>query len=147
MKQKISKNLAIVRPDFRRACAVAVISLVSLQSATALPDHLPANKLKVISEKFDKNVSGVVKNASGSVIPGVNVVVKGISTGTSTDADGKYSITVTDDNAVLVFSSIGFRKSQSEVALKRTKGPGDPLVRFAVKRMLSFVVLSHELAS
>lgn len=41
-------------------------------------------------------------------LPGVNVIVKGTSTGGITDTDGNYSVNVSDGNATLVFSSIGY---------------------------------------
>ncbi|MFK7904316.1 MAG: SusC/RagA family TonB-linked outer membrane protein [Chitinophagales bacterium] len=60
----------------------------------------------------DKNdalgtVSGTVTSTDGEPLYGVNVVVKGTTTGTTTDFDGKYSLDVPDD-ATLVFSYIGF---------------------------------------
>ncbi len=42
-------------------------------------------------------------------LPGVNVLVKGTQTGTTTDQNGKYSLTVASENAVLVFSFIGYK--------------------------------------
>src|SRR5690606_339576 len=48
-------------------------------------------------------------------IPGVNVVVKGTQSGTITDATGRYSVSVTDANAVLIFSSIGFNTREVPV--------------------------------
>ncbi|WPP50991.1 TonB-dependent receptor [Catalinimonas niigatensis] len=53
-------------------------------------------------------VSGIVSSDEVSGLPGVNVLVKGTSTGTVTDIDGKYSINVPDTESVLVFSSIGY---------------------------------------
>jgi TonB-linked SusC/RagA family outer membrane protein len=53
-------------------------------------------------------VRGQVTDESGNGLPGVNVLVKGTSTGTSTDASGNFSISVPDNNAVLVFSFIGY---------------------------------------
>lgn len=58
-------------------------------------------------------VSGSVSDADGP-LPGVNVVVKGTSTGSVTDFDGNYSISIENTNAVLVFSYIGY--STKEVA-------------------------------
>lgn len=52
-------------------------------------------------------LSGQVIDSTGEGIPGVNVLDKQANTGTTTDLDGRYSITVTD-NSVLVFSFIGF---------------------------------------
>tara|TARA_R110000744_G_scaffold32116_3_gene75285 strand:- start:742 stop:3846 length:3105 start_codon:yes stop_codon:yes gene_type:complete len=59
----------------------------------------------------DKNVSGVVTDDTGSPLPGVNVVEKGTSNGTSTDFDGNYAISV-DANATLVFSSLGYKTKE-----------------------------------
>jgi len=53
-------------------------------------------------------VSGTVLDAGGNPLPGVNVVVKNTTIGTSTDVNGKYSLTVPDRNAVLVASFIGY---------------------------------------
>lgn len=55
------------------------------------------------------NISGVVTAAEdGQPVPGVNVVVKGTTNGTSTDFDGNYVISATS-NDILVFSSIGYK--------------------------------------
>src|SRR5262245_1371354 len=56
----------------------------------------------------DRTVSGLVKDESGTGMPGVNVLIKGTSTGTATDADGKYQIPVSSNDAVLVFSFVGY---------------------------------------
>lgn len=54
------------------------------------------------------DVTGIVKDAgSGEAVPFASILVKGTSTGGSTDADGCYVISVAPD-AVLVFSSIGY---------------------------------------
>lgn len=55
-----------------------------------------------------QTVSGTVTNESGSPLPGVSVLVKGTTTGTSTDVDGKFTLSVPDGSAVLVVSFIGF---------------------------------------
>lgn len=52
-------------------------------------------------------VRGKVTSSEGP-LPGVSIQIKGTSTGTSTDTNGAYSIVVNDNNAVLVFSFIGF---------------------------------------
>ncbi|MCE1199750.1 MAG: carboxypeptidase-like regulatory domain-containing protein, partial [Marinilabiliales bacterium] len=54
-----------------------------------------------------KAISGKVTDESGAPIPGVSVVVKGTTTGTISDVDGKYSLTVPSGNQVLAFSFIG----------------------------------------
>lgn len=52
-------------------------------------------------------VSGTVTDDTGQPLPGVNVVVEGTATGTITDIEGNYSLTVPSDG-VLVFNFIGF---------------------------------------
>lgn len=52
-------------------------------------------------------VSGTVSDNEGP-LPGVNVIIKGTQTGTSTDFDGNYSLDNVSSDAVLEFSSLGF---------------------------------------
>ncbi|MCL6218683.1 SusC/RagA family TonB-linked outer membrane protein [Zunongwangia pacifica] len=62
-----------------------------------------------------QNVSGVITEAeTGMPLPGVNVMEKGTSNGTSTDFDGNFSIKV-DNGATLVFSMVGY--ATQEVAV------------------------------
>lgn len=60
-----------------------------------------------------KKVTGTVSDANGPLI-GVNVMVKGTSTGTITDVDGNYSLEV-PQNAVLIFKYIGFNPMEKVV--------------------------------
>lgn len=53
-------------------------------------------------------ITGKVTSETGETLPGVTVLVKGTTTGTATDPDGNYSITVPDPNGTLVFSYIGY---------------------------------------
>src|SRR5690625_6386520 len=56
----------------------------------------------------DTEVSGTVTDAAdGMVLPGVNVTVKGTTTGNSTNPDVEYSITVASTQDTLVFSFVG----------------------------------------
>jgi TonB-dependent SusC/RagA subfamily outer membrane receptor len=54
-------------------------------------------------------VTGTVKDkATNEPIPGVTVVVENSQKGSFTDVNGKYSIEIADNNAVLVFSMVGY---------------------------------------
>lgn len=53
-------------------------------------------------------ISGNVSESSGEPLPFVNILEKGTSNGTVSDKDGNYTITVTDANAILVFSYVGY---------------------------------------
>lgn len=55
-----------------------------------------------------KNISGIVKDSKGQPLIGVSVKEKGTANGTVTNNEGKFQLTVFDNNAVLVFTYIGF---------------------------------------
>ena len=57
-------------------------------------------------------ISGIVTDTEGSPLPGVNVVIKDSRQGTVTNANGAYSISVPDENATLVFSSLGYASQE-----------------------------------
>ena len=54
-----------------------------------------------------KIISGIVSDESGP-LPGVSIIEKGTSNGTVTDFDGAYTINVTNEDAIIVFSYLGF---------------------------------------
>ena len=56
----------------------------------------------------------VTSSDDGAVLPGVNVVIKGTTTGTTTGADGTYSIEASSDNT-LVFSFVGYATTEAVV--------------------------------
>ena len=58
-------------------------------------------------EVEERKVAGVVTDESGQPLPGVAVVLKGTTMGTSTDIDGKYTLTLPEGNYTLVFSMLG----------------------------------------
>ena len=95
MKKNLFKTILLLA----LACAVSVVA--SAQTAG------------------QKVVSGTVVDENGVPVPGASVLVKGTTTGVSTDIDGNFSFTV-PDNAVLEISSIGFVGQEVNVAGKST---------------------------
>ncbi len=65
-------------------------------------------------------VGGTVTSSDGSGIPGVNIAIRGAAGGTITDIDGNYSIQVPNENAVLVFSYVGFESQERTVGNNST---------------------------
>lgn len=57
-------------------------------------------------------VSGVVRDQNGETIPGVNVLLKGTTIGTVSGLDGQFSITVPNQDAILLFSYISFENKE-----------------------------------
>jgi hypothetical protein len=50
-----------------------------------------------------RDVTGNIKDTTGSPLPGVSVMIKGNTNGTSSDFDGNYSISNVSNNSILVF--------------------------------------------
>jgi len=68
-----------------------------------------------------QTISGIVTDASdGLGIPGVNIQVKGTTVGTITDMDGKYTIEVSGEAPVLLFSFIGYKSKEVAVGTQTT---------------------------
>jgi TonB-linked SusC/RagA family outer membrane protein len=84
--------------------SLTMLSIVMLTFLTIIPASFYAQEAK-------HNVEGVVTDDTGLPLPGVNVYIKGTSTGTVTDFDGKYLISASN-NDVLVFSFIGFMQQE-----------------------------------
>ncbi len=72
-------------------------------SFTEGPKELPGRLMPLARE-----VRGVVSDESGSGLPGVSIILKGTQQGTVTDAEGRYTLTVPDNDAVLIFSFVGY---------------------------------------
>ncbi|MBA4055091.1 MAG: SusC/RagA family TonB-linked outer membrane protein, partial [Marivirga sp.] len=88
-----------------KKCLPKLIVLLLLASASAMA----------------QTVTGTVTSSvDGSGLPGVSVLVKSTTTGTTTDTDGKYTINVPDANAVLVISFIGFASQEIPVGSRTT---------------------------
>lgn len=70
---------------------------------------LSEKETKVIPlEIMQVSISGTVTDEKGVPLPGANILEKGTANGTQTDFDGNFSINVTNENATLVVSYIGF---------------------------------------
>jgi TonB family protein len=77
----------------------------------------PAAKMAVVTRGNEKTITGNLEDKlTGAVLPGTAVVIKGTNIGTIADKQGKYSIKVADDNAVLVFSHVGYKTQEIPIA-------------------------------
>ena len=68
-----------------------------------------------VMQAQNRTVKGTVSDAQGEPIIGANVVIVGGTKGVITDLDGKYSIQVPENGAVLKFSYIGFKTKSFNV--------------------------------
>ena len=99
-----------------------IIMLIGTMEASAFTSSNSASSpISPISQMAEKVVSGtVVSEDDGQPLPGVTILVRGSNTGTVTDLDGNYTITVPDGASVLVISSIGFVQQEIPVGDRTT---------------------------
>lgn len=102
-------NLELALADLLKPLNLAFIktnwnSFIIVPAPVAAATSQPAP----VDQVAEETITGRVTSESGENLPGVTVVLKGTTTGTTTGADGRYSLTVPDKNGTLVFSFIGF---------------------------------------
>lgn len=92
---------------------------VEVSSASDIHSHPPVGVVgesaSLVTDAFtvQRSVSGrVVDQESNEGLPGVNILVKGTTSGTVTDVDGNFRLDVASSEAVLVFSSIGYTSQE-----------------------------------
>ncbi len=83
------------------------------------PDESSIDSLEENEMVLQQTVSGKISDSNGEPLPGVNVLVKGTTTGTQADFDGNYSINASD-GAVLVFSYLGMLSQEIAVGNQTT---------------------------
>ncbi|GAB3320953.1 TonB-dependent receptor [Larkinella ripae] len=89
------------------------------QPGTPVGNALSLNHQSV-SPPVEFAVQGVVRSETNEGLPGVSVVLKGTTSGTVTDADGRFSLTVPDGTATLVFSYIGYIRQEVAINNRST---------------------------
>lgn len=80
------------------------------------------NNLIVVAPKRaiqQMQITGTITDASnGDPLPGVNIIIEGTTMGATSDMDGKFIVEVADQNAVLLFSYIGYITERVEISGK-----------------------------
>jgi TonB-linked SusC/RagA family outer membrane protein len=90
---------------------------VFAQATVAAPINHPLINTKLAQ---DIQISGKVVDEKGLPLPGVSVLIKGTTQGTSTDGSGKYSLRIPSTSTTLVFSYTGYNKQEVLVGDRKT---------------------------
>jgi len=116
MRKNLLKGFSPPRGKKRLLClaVVAVLSTNSkLYASAGNSDH---RALRPAVGVQDISITGTVTDEKGVALPGVSVLIKGTSQGTMADANGHFKINVADENAVLVFSMVGYTSQERPVS-------------------------------
>ena len=88
----------------------------------------------------NRTIIGKVTDANGYPVKDVSVLIKGTSNGTSTDASGAYSITITPGSKTIVFSSVGYETMEMNIG---NRGVINPSLQSADRKLEEVVVVGY----
>ncbi len=122
MRKILFKRILRKLPTLILCCFFLQINASAISAkSTSKPNYLSnstnpdLNKADRLLVKSFVDISGVVTDAKGLALPGVGVKVKGTQKVAVTDEDGKFALKGVDKDAVLVFTSIGFKPKEVTV--------------------------------
>ncbi|QIP14488.1 TonB-dependent receptor [Spirosoma aureum] len=108
--RKIKDNLYVIQPDVKPEPGIA--------TPPAMAD---ANQPATIAEvAVIRRLTGRITDENGTGLPGANIVEKGTATGTSTDANGDFSLNVSDGANTLIISSVGYVAQEVAIGNRST---------------------------
>ncbi len=83
-----------------------------------------------VTDSQKREIKGTVNDEQGQPLPGATIIIKGTSSGTTTDFDGKFTLQIEDNNVTLVISYIGF--TSQEVTINDDDDDDDDDVDIAI---------------
>ncbi len=117
MKQNPTNFIPLNRPGIKKPLLFINLVLIALMLGTL---QMNAVDLSGVSGNVlqQMTVSGTIIDEDGNPMPGVNIQVEGTTFGSISDVNGKYTISVPNANAVLVFSFVGYLDTRVTVGGK-----------------------------
>ena len=95
-------------------------SLKTTPDFTSLPEEYFVSETATTLSSIVATISGTIKDENGNGFAGVNVVIKGTTKGTTSDINGKYTLDVEEENAVLIFSFVGYTIQEISIGGRTT---------------------------
>ncbi|MFD2288260.1 TonB-dependent receptor plug domain-containing protein [Pedobacter petrophilus] len=120
MRKVLQRQAVLFCRSAKRTLFIVSLSSVSLLSAQVAMASAHLSATNPLQAKDEITVSGTVYDENGGILPGVSVAVKGTTVATQTNSEGKYTIKVPNESAVLVFSYIGYARTEVATRGKAT---------------------------
>ncbi|OJY93315.1 MAG: SusC/RagA family TonB-linked outer membrane protein [Sphingobacteriales bacterium 40-81] len=147
-KDQLLKQARSVSIDVTNASLNEVMEKI-LQNTNLTYRRLSDQLIVIVGDKLGETilapkavpVSGKVINEKGEPLPGVSVLEKGTNNGTTTRADGSFTLDVSSANATLVFSYVGFKKV--EVAANDANGLSNVILLSDDNSLTDIVVIGY----
>jgi len=107
--KKIYQSFQETRLTKRSRLCIAVVVFLGFVAMLPFATSAAAVEsiLTTVENPVAQTVTGTITDETGSPLPGVNILEKGTTNGTVSDADGKFTLTVVSGESVLVFSFVG----------------------------------------
>uniref|UniRef100_F4CC53 TonB-dependent receptor plug n=1 Tax=Sphingobacterium sp. (strain 21) TaxID=743722 RepID=F4CC53_SPHS2 len=124
-------------------CVAFKWTITSLTLFATVPDSLAGNRLMLRDESVisvQRTINGRVTNNKGEPLPGVSVKESGSNRGTTTDSNGRYSLQVSDANATLVFSYVGYLSKSVNIGSQTTL---DVTLEDAINSLDELVIIGY----
>ena len=118
MKKQSFMNYLICWPKPKGRYLLWRLSIWAFFAACALPVANAGERTQETMQ--DIRITGSVSDSYGELLPGVNITIRGTTLGTTTNANGEYSLTVPNDTCVLEFRYIGFKPQEVPVGTRRS---------------------------
>ncbi|MCG8308541.1 MAG: TonB-dependent receptor [Cytophagales bacterium] len=101
--------------ELKLVFACALLGFIMMQSADVTGNtFVDGNQKLMVTNNDETTITGIVTDDNGDGLPGVTIMIKGTTIGTTTDVNGNFTINATQE-ATLVFSSVGFVSEEIEV--------------------------------
>jgi TonB-linked SusC/RagA family outer membrane protein len=149
MKKTFYRGDKLLRTVRISAVQALIVSGISAQSFATGKIPMPntgtsptfSKEVSTAKTSADYQLKGKVTDATGSTVPGATVVLKGSSSvGTTTDADGLFTLSLPEGSSTLVISSIGFLTQEVSIA---NKTQIDITLKSDVKALTEVVVTGY----
>jgi len=121
MKKKLKNfHLNSQNPLLRRILQVSKLTIVLILLTGFTSAFGAAASPLTAEQQKTKQISGKVTDDAGQTVPGASVVVKGTTTGTITNMDGAFTLSIPVDSKTLVFSFVGMVSQEVAIDGKNT---------------------------
>ena len=111
-KVKVEKGIISTNDLLKRSLSNGNFEIEVTENNVILIKEVPESTKKKIQQH---EISGTVTDIDGMPLPGASVIVKGTSTGVTTDFDGKFSLSVQNDATTLTVSFLGYASQEIEI--------------------------------
>ena len=119
MKMKNQKIDVILDKLFENTNNDYIISDRQITISRKAEPQLWALQPSILTQQAGIRITGTVSDNFGELLPGVNILIRGSTAGTNTDANGEFIINVPSDTSVLQFSFIGYKVQEIVVGARR----------------------------